>query len=232
MTETIINAEAGIVRCEHKKAAIIGTGYGRDAAPWGDPTWCKWALNEIFPQGFDRHFELHPMVVQSVQDLAWLARCPTPCYVLNLTDATTPGIIIGGGLPREQLRVANAVQYPLDRVVAVTTGRRYFTCTFSYQIALALADGFEAIGLWGVGLYGGTARERTAERTCTEYWLGVAEGRGVTVVADSGLARQPYLYGYDYDQEVKYVNAEVAKLRTVIEHEATRRARAEEARGG
>ena len=67
MTETIIDACAGIVRCDHRKAAIIGAGRGRNAAPWGDLTYCFWAINEIPQSHFDRHLEMHPLAVQSTK---------------------------------------------------------------------------------------------------------------------------------------------------------------------
>lgn len=183
-------ADAGLVRCDHRKVAIIGAGGRRVHAPWDDDTWCWWALNEIGQPRFDRHFELHPMAVQSDKDFAALRAMPAPCYVLDLADAERHG-------------VANAVAYPLARILEATGGRRYFTCTFAYQIALAVADGFAEISLWGVDLDLGTARERLVEKPCVEYWLGLAEGRGVkvTLPLQSTLLDRRYLYGYDYDGE-------------------------------
>lgn len=205
MTETIIDAGAGIVKCAHRKAAIIGAGPGRKNAPWTDPTWCVWALNEIYQPRFDRHFELHPMSVQNDRELAWLAGCPTPCYVLDLTEWDD------GAIP-------HPVQFPLDRIRAAGF-RDYFTCTFALELALAIHDGFSEIGLWGVELFLGTARERTVERACVEYWIGVAEGRGVKVVADSALAahRSRLLYGYDYDREKDAVEGMMEELGRVID---------------
>lgn len=198
MTERVLDAARGAVRCEHRKVAIVGTGLGRASAPYGDPAWCVWALNEIPQPSFTRHFELHPMSKQSGRELAWLAACPAPCYVLDLADAARAG-------------VRGAVQYPLRRLLDGGF-RRYFTCTFAYQIALALLEGFEEVGLWGVGLHLGSARERLVERACVEYWLGVAAGRGARVSADSGLAWQPHLYGYDYDLERAHVDGDVVNL--------------------
>lgn len=193
MPETILSVSDGRVQCEHTKLAIIGAGWGRDTFPWEDESWCVQALNEIYQPRFDRHWELHPMAVQNERELAWLASCPTPCYVLDLAEA--------------QGKVANAVEYPLERVLDVTKGRRYFTCTFAFQVALAVADGFKEIGLWGVELDFGTIRERLVEKPCVEYWLGLAEGRGVKVTLPLGstLLQRDYLYGYDYDEELSAI---------------------------
>ena len=186
--ETVLDRQGGKVHCRHTKVAIIGAGARRVHAPWDDDSWCFWALNEIGQPRMDRHFELHPMDVQSEQDFARLAVLTAPCYVLG--DSS-------------EARVPTAVTYPLERVLKNTGGRRYFTCTFAYQIALAIADGFAEIGLWGVDLDLGTARERLVEKSCVEYWLGLAEGRGLAVrlPLQSTLLDRRYLYGYDYDRE-------------------------------
>jgi hypothetical protein len=221
--ETIVSAADGIVKCSHRRVAIIGAGLGRKDAPWSDPTWCFQALNEIWQIRYERHWECHPLSVQSDAELAWLERCRVPCYVLDLADAAARDVpderptAPEPGRLRPFAGVANAVQYPLERVLAATGGRRYFTSTFSYQIALAIADGFEAIGLWGVELYEGSARERTVELACLEYWIGVADGRGVKLTLGSpGLARRPYLYGYHYAEERDEVNARLDDLRWVL----------------
>ena len=189
MSEGILDSAAGLVRCGHKRAAIIGAGDYRKYAPWEDDSWCWWMINEIAQPRFDRMFELHPMAVQNARELAWLAECPAPCYVLDLDEC------VG--------KVKNAVQYPLERILEQTGGRRYFTCTFAFQVALAVTEGFEEIGLWGVDLDLGTQRERLVEKPCVEYWLGLAEGKGVTVTLPPGatLLARPWLYGYDYEDE-------------------------------
>lgn len=211
MTETIIDAGAGIVKCEHRKMAIIGAGPGRAEAPWSDTTFCFQALNEIGQKYYARHWELHPRAVQSERDLAFLRQCPTPCYVLDRAE--------WGEL------IPHPVQYPLDRLAAAGLNDAYFTSTFSYQMALALLDGFEAIGLWGVELFDGSPRERLVERACLEYWIGVAEGRGVTITHRSGLTSQPVRYGYDYQEEKAYVEDEVAALRHAIDYDEARKRR-------
>ena len=161
-----------------------------------------WGLNEITQERADAWFELHPHSVQSEHDLAWLAQCQSPCYVLDIDE--------WHGL------IPHPVRFPLARLRAAGF-RDYYTATFCYQIALALLDGFEMIGLYGVELYYGSPRERLVERACVEYWLGVADGRGVEVVNRSGLSQQPYLYGYDYEKEKTYVDSDVASLRREID---------------
>ena len=188
-TVVVEDADAGRVRYTPRPSsvAIIGCGATRYAAPWDSEDWLFLGLNEIAQPVMHVMYELHPRSVQSERDLEYLRRCPVPCYVLDLAE--------WDGL------IPNAVQYPLERVLDVTRGRRYFTSTFSYQLAQAIADGWTTIGLWGVSLHLGTPRERLLERACVDYWIGFAEGHGITVSEDSGCARRPYLYGYDYEDE-------------------------------
>jgi len=172
------------------QVAIIGASPTRRYAPWADDNWTFLAINEIAQPRYDIHFELHPRRVQSAQDLAWLAQCTAPCYVLD------PGEWAEGEIPQP-------VRFPLEWILEVTGGRRYFTCTFAMQIAWALAEGYTEIGLWGIDLDLGTHRERLVEKPCVEYWLGLAEGRGVkiTLPRESTMLHRPYVYGLDYENE-------------------------------
>ena len=204
MIEEIIDAEKGIVKCEHRKVAIIGAGRTRNQAPWHDPSWCIWALNEITQPVFSRHWELHPLSVQSDWELEWLAQCPTPCYVLNLRECAG--------------KVKNAVQFPLKAVIGL--GLDFFACTFAYQIALAILERFETIGLFGVDLPWGSPRERLYESASVHAWVGFAMGAGRRVIlpADGALLRHPPLgriaphprrYGFDYHEEKDAVAGQV-----------------------
>ena len=190
---SVADAQEGIVISDPKrtKVAIIGAGDYRKYAPWDDAEWEFWGINEIFQKRATRWFELHPMAVQNARELAWLADCPAPCYVLDLEDC------VG--------RVKHAVEYPFERMLEI--GRRYFTCTFAFQIALAIAEGFEEIGLWGVDLDLGTPRERLVEKPGVEYWLGLAEGKGITVTLPTGatLLNRPWVYGYAYEDEKRQI---------------------------
>jgi len=114
------------------------------------------------------------------------------------------------------------VPYPLERVIDATGGQDYFANTFSFQLALAYAEGFREIGLYGVCLPFGTRREQTVERACVEWWLGWLEGKGVTLhlMAADGLAFHPPnwtstegrpRYGLDYWDEKRAVDRLMAQ---------------------
>jgi hypothetical protein len=180
--------------------AIVGAGYGREYAPLMDPRWEVWALNVIPPidaEGrlrADRWFELHQRHAQSADDMRWIAKCPVPIYVPDdLMDASP-----------------NAVAYPLAQIEERFC--KYWACTFAYQIALAIEDGFERIGLFGVDLSRGTARERTVEWACVSFWVGVAGASGVQISTPPGsrLGKHQHRYGLEYDAEKSEVEGYVA----------------------
>lgn len=110
-----------------RKVCIYGAGLGKNEAPLDDPEWSVWALNLVPPIDklgrlrCDLWFDIHQRKAQTADDLRWIAMCPVPIYVPpDLADAS----------PR-------AVAYPLDEVEE-TLRSRYWTCTFAYQIALAM----------------------------------------------------------------------------------------------
>lgn len=183
------------------KVAIVAADPSHELAPFEDCEWEVWGCNSLWricqdTAGHfraDRWFEMHPMSVQTDDELRAIARCPIPIY--HLGDATYEQAPMG-------------VPYPLEAVLN-RFRYRYFTCTFAYQIALALLEGFTTIGLFGVELDRGSSRERMVEKACVEFWMGLALGMGVNIITpqDSHLTVQEHLYGYQYHQEVDEVNA-------------------------
>lgn len=184
-----------------KKVAIVGGGGGSEHAPLTDPTWEIWGVNAVVrpccvrnalaePTAFraDRWFELHDLTERVCRNrrakgyIKWLAQMPVPLYQFHgRRDAK------------------HSVQYPIDKIVSYFGGLDYFACTFAYELALAIMEGFTTIGLYGVEL--SSAREALVERPCVEAWLGFALGRGVEVLVGDGYTigtgRHPYRYAYD-----------------------------------
>lgn len=96
-----------------------------------------------------------------------------------------------------------AMKFPIEEAAKI---RDYFSCTFCYQIALALLEGVTELRLYGTPLIG--AREALVERPCVEWWLGYAHGKGVKVevhhTQEFGLDQQPYRYAFN-DQSERYL---------------------------
>ena len=183
---------------QKRKVAIVGAGLGRHFAPLDDPAWEVWALNLIplyDARGHlraSRWFDIHQREAQTDNDLRWIAKCPVPIYVPP--DLATAG--------------PNCVTYPLGRVLDRFRAHQ-FACTFSYQVALALLEGFTEIGFFGIELRLGTRRERTVEWASLSWWLGYATALGVNVVVPPGswLGSHPKFYGFDYRAEIEAVDS-------------------------
>jgi len=188
-----------------RKVAICGAGKSLRLLPWDDEAWEIWGINNFWNAmrdsqdrlRADRWFELHPPTtdIQDPQDMIWLRECPLPIYT------TEP-------FPENP----QAVVFPVDELAE--RYRDYFSCTFAYQIALALDEGFDEIAVHGLELVYGTQREATVERACVEWWLGYVEGRGMTVTIPHGdhVASHWARYGFDYWSEANVVKDYVGSL--------------------
>jgi hypothetical protein len=95
--------------------------------------------------------------------------------------------------------IPTSVRYPIEAITA--RWRPYFTSTVPYMIALAVHEGVDELGL--LGIYLNTSQEYRDHRPCVEYWIGVAEAQGVTVLLpdDTDIAVAP-LYGYNLEGRV------------------------------
>lgn len=168
-----------------RKVAIIGYTDSRHEAPYGDPSWEMWGLNNLHLQvtpeqmpSFTRWYDLHDRrtIDADEQHVAWLKQAPVPVYVWATSDAWP-----------------TAVEFPRRDVLDRFGG--YFTNSISWMIAHAIMEGATTIGVWGVDM--AQSSEYSAQRPSCEYFLGVARGMGIDViVADtSDLLKTATLYG-------------------------------------
>lgn len=169
-----------------KKVAIVGfSESSRHLAPYDDPEWDIWAMNQLY-----RHipratawWEMHQRKdfladqVPGTDYLKWLKECPIPIYMIDKFED-----------------IPNSIKYPIEDMVA--TFGDYFYSTISYMIAQAIVDGYEEIGLWGIDLSHDSEYEY--QKPSAEYLLGVAIGRGIAISLPSqtALLKGQYRYGY------------------------------------
>jgi len=188
----IVDAEKGIVVSEPKrdKVAIVGFATSsRDLAPFDDPTYEVWTLNQIYrhvPRA-TRHFDIHcnweEDNVDGTDHRGWIHDAPIPTYMMN-ADSTLP----------------NSVRYPIERVIE-DAGIDYFTSTVAFEVGLAMLEGFSEIALFGIDLIVGT--EYSVQKANLEFWLGMAHARGINVriPSASALLKQAYRYGYQREPD-------------------------------
>lgn len=152
------------------KVAVIGLAAStHDLAPWEDSSWQKWGLpwDEGWWVHMDRHFEMHDMRL-----LVSRHSRRKPGYFDRLREL--PNLY----MQEAYASIASAKAYPFDEV-AKTIGAYYFNSSIAYAFALAIHEGAEEIGIWGVDMVG--SDEYAYQRPNMEYLIGVARGRGIRV---------------------------------------------------
>jgi hypothetical protein len=177
--------------------------------PVEDPTFECWFLNNFYNCARDsanriaasRWWEQHQItpdpsgpergrVIQDSNDMRWIRECPVPLYTTEAYPQN-PHVVI----------------WPVDQMAR--RYRDYFACTFAMQVCQAIDEGFEELHVFGLSLLMGTQRETTVESSCLNWWLGLAEGRGMRVVVDPELdpmlLRHPHRYGHEYWAERRWV---------------------------
>lgn len=170
-----------------KKIAIIGYTPTREEAPWADPTFERWACNNLHlhlrpDQPWDRLYDLHDYktIVSDKPHEAFLRTCDKPLYVWQ---------------PRPEWPAS--IAYPKETVLE--SFGNYFTNSISWMVAHAILEGVTELHIYGVDLAQGT--EYAAQRPSCEHMLGIAQGRGVKVFIPqtSDLLKTGALYGADDD---------------------------------
>lgn len=174
------------------RVALVGYARSRVQAPFDDPSWQVWTMNEgagapLWTESprTTLHVELHrrSVIEQEPGYLDWLRASDVPVVMLEAYED-----------------IPMAVRFPLAD--AISLGGDYFTCTMAYLVALALLEGASTIGIWGVHAIEGSEQYQT-QKPCLEYWLGLARGHGVGLEFpdDCALLRHTHRYGYESEPD-------------------------------
>jgi|TARA_R110002110_G_scaffold344363_5_gene554336 hypothetical protein len=190
-----------------KRLCILGTAPSWRDAPFDDPSFEIWAINDSWTLPLprvDAWFDLHPLdhlYFRPVSDrVVYAEDVPHGHYVrphghlekLQEMARTIPVWLQADppdGWP------PNAQRLPIE-ILEEKFGT-YWASGPSYEIALALHLGFTEIHIYGIHLE--TEHEYREQRPNFEYLLGVARGMGVKVVmADAApLLKHGWRYGYE-----------------------------------
>ena len=180
-----------------KKVAIVAMARTtRDQAPWDDPDWEIWGINEAYRlkymKRWDRWFQLHPhwnfsreKNPNDPRHMAWLRSRPAP---------GEPGFF--PIYMQEHFEdVPASVKYPLDEVLEMLKVR-YINSTVSAMIALAIYEERPEIALYGIEM--GTNTEYWYQRPGGEFMLGFALARGIAItIPKECLLLKGKLYGWE-----------------------------------
>ena len=157
-----------------RKVAIVGFAPGsRPEAPYDDPEWEIWTLNNAYVWAdnnqIHRWFDIHDEFI-----LTWdLRRGPDHLERLAGFAATGKPVYLWDADPR----IPGSVRFPAEDVMAVAGA--YLTSSISWMLGLALLEGFEHIGVWGVDM--STHSEYADQRPGCEYLIGYLRGKGIRV---------------------------------------------------
>lgn len=207
------------------RVAILGFAPHYTQAPFNDTDCEIWGVNQLhaFIPRADRWFELHPWHVVLAENAAEAAVAPHGVSRHMEWMKTFPGAIY---MIDARPEIPTSQAYPLDAMVKLCfpwatkqDGKwddAYFRCSASYMLALAIAEGFEEIHIYGVDM--AQVVEYREQRPSCEYLLGFAHGRGIKIIRpkDSNLLRCKHLYGYD-DDTARGFKADCLKRKAFME---------------
>ena len=185
-----------------KKVAIVGFATTRDMAPFTDPEFEIWTVNNLYSAvpRTDRIFQLHhprhlmsdAHGVAAEDHIKFLQETDIPIYMQEKYEDIPASV----RFPLEEL----TAEFGLPR--ADGTGiDGYWTNSISFMIALAIYEGFDVIHVYGVDMAVNT--EYNEQRPSCEYYLGIAKGRGIELYLppQSDLLKTRFVYGYE--EEIK-----------------------------
>jgi hypothetical protein len=146
------------------KVAIVGLSDSWREAPWEEADWELWGLP--WHEGYWRHmhrlFEMHDMRLLMSEH----SQRPAD-YLERLRECR----------PYMQTESDYGVRYPFEEV-AQTTGA-YWNSSIAYALAMAIHEGAEEIGIYGVDMKGDD--EYGYQKPNMEYLIGLARGKGIKV---------------------------------------------------
>lgn len=200
-----------------RNIALVGYTGSRSAAPFDNPEWELWGLNDLWtlpdcdPARFDRWFDLHPDadIRDDPRQTEWLGEGVIPTYVWEPTEDWPA-----------------TVRFPKDELFkAYQTA--YFTNSISYMAAYAITEMAWALDEWKasgdpahrptIGVFGidmATGTEYAAQRPSVEYFLGIAAGAGfnIQIAEESDLLQVGEAYGLSSGPLRKKLNARNREL--------------------
>lgn len=160
-----------------RRVAIVARGGTSALAPYWDRGWEIWGLPWISYPRLDRAFEMHAEACRPHMG-EWYRK---PDWIIE-HEARAPDVPVYCD-PSRLHAFKNAVEYPLGEVIAglpIPTLEN----SIAYMVALAIHEGVDEIGLWGVHLW--AHEEAELALASVSYLIGLAQGKGITVTIPPG----------------------------------------------
>ena len=195
----------------NRKIAIVG--FARSSmmlAPFNDPSWEIWGVNEIYTElpRIDHLFEIHDYErlqskERNPQHLQWMQKAKIPIWMKQHFED-----------------IPNSRPFPFAQVEKWFDGT-YFTNTISWMIGLALAEGPAQLGVWGVDM--AADEEYGLQRPSCEFLLGFGQAmvkfgmlERLIIPKECDLLKVAFQYGREtrnHQQFVKRLRARKSELK-------------------
>jgi len=186
------------------KVAIVGFATSRLVAPYGEPGWELWCLNDPIDKpgiparhAFTRWFQIHPP--------RYLAKhYPRGNEDLRKHWGRQTGIRLY--MDRHYPEFPDSEPYPYEAVTKMTGHGWFHASSFDWMVALAIYEGFEQIDIYGCDFYAYPLMngEPLSALPCLSYWCGVAEGRGLELNVFGGGHMFRILHLAAYESGLQY----------------------------
>lgn len=177
------------------KVAVLGFTDSWKLAPFNDPEFEIWGLNELyqFIPRWDRWFDIHARGIYEND------RNRVHDHILKLRAMTCPIY-----MQQHWDDIPNSVPYPLQEIAKAfpnpcPDARPYLTNSITYMILLALLEGFQELHVYGVDMAHDT--EYSFQKPSCEWAVGIVQGKGIKLYIphESDLIKTNFLYGFEAD---------------------------------
>ncbi len=191
------------IKKDPTKWMLLGTGEGWQAAP-RETERVVFALNDFI---FVEKFGIRPDILCIMDVLDEKPQIVSGKDNLGDVVARINKMRVPLVAPYKYAEIPLSEAFPLKECVK-EFGIPYFSNTIAFMIAFALLEGAKDIEIFGVNQASGG--EYFYEKAGVEYWLGIANGRGVKVTIHGGKSEllgnkrrfgASLLYGYNQSYE-------------------------------
>jgi hypothetical protein len=213
-----------------KVVNIVATGYRWEDCVWNIDGEEYWTLNNMHGDDFvaenriDLWFQMHlpgsgEGHIDDEHHIQWLRNPEGPPVLMQHQIDEFP----------------RSVRYPIEDVINLCCPknvnghpRPYFTNSVDFMTCYAMYKGYDVIKLWGVEFVSSVDDEYLKMRQSCEYYLGKAEGMGISVVIQdhSSLLKASHFYGYErtpkdpielaLQQNIDTLNAEYSQFQAQL----------------
>lgn len=176
-------------KVKKRNIAICGTADSLPQAPFDDPEWQIWGCAPCLTyktfKRWDLLFEIHDEEYVNI-----------PAIAQRLKKADAPIL-----MQKHFDKIPKSIPYPLEEIAKGY--HKNFTNTIAMMIAYAVYEHKVAKNVGRITLFGvnmGANEEYSFQRPSCEYWLGIAEAKGIKVDVvgpNSAVLKCHTIYGFD-----------------------------------